>query len=37
MAEIPAPVTFGDAQRLRMRMTIAIQPRPVIESEAVDD
>ena len=35
VAEIPAPVAFSHAQRLRVGMTIAIQPRPVIESEAL--
>src|SRR5256885_12356096 len=35
MAEIRAPVAFGHAQRVRVSMTIMIQPRPVIESVAL--
>src|SRR4029453_4220417 len=36
MAEVGAAITFHHAQRFRVRMTVTIQPRPVIESDAFD-
>src|SRR5262249_36008032 len=34
MAEIGSSVTFGQAQRFRMWVTVTIQPRSIVESEA---
>src|SRR5215475_642471 len=37
VAEIRAPISFGDAQRLRVRLSVAAQPRLVVISRTVDD